>query len=85
MLVRSGQEVTVTGPDGESHSGRVLEVYRSIGGIVSLWIDLCGDDAANPANRAAGDWISPILVLTQRDGEYRDLWLAPWQVKVLKG
>ena len=82
--VNRGQEVTATGPDGMTHYGRVLDAYRSTGGIVSVWIDLCGDDSANPANRAAGDWATPVLVLTERNGVYCDLWLHQWEMKVLQ-
>ena len=39
-MVNRGQEVTATGPDGTTHRGRVLDAYRSTGGIVSVWIDL---------------------------------------------
>ena len=84
MSLRLGQEVTVTGRDGASHRGRVLNAYRSTGGIVSIWIDLCGDETANPANQAAGDWASPVLVLREEDGVYLDLWLNPWQVSVVQ-
>ena len=84
MSLRLGQEVTVTDQDGASHRGRVLNAYRSTGGIVSIWIDLCGDETANPANQAAGDWASPVLVLMERDGVYLDLWLNPWQVSVVQ-
>ena len=74
----------MTSPDGESHRGRVLDTYRSTGGIVSIWIDLCGDYYANPANRVAGDCVSQVLVLTERDGIYQDLWLHRWEVRLLK-
>jgi hypothetical protein len=82
--VKAGQGVTVTGPDGVTHFGQVLDAYRSTGGIVSVWIDLCGDFSANPANRAGSDWASPVLVLTERDGVYCDLWLHQWEVRVLR-
>jgi len=81
----SGQDVLVTGPDGETHRGRVLNTYQSTGGFVSFWIDLCGDFSANPANQAASDWVSPKLVLTVRDGVYQDLWQQRWNLRVLKG
>ncbi len=83
-MFNCGQEVTATGPDGATHPGRVLDAYRSTGGNVSVWIDLCGHYSANPANLAGSDWASPVLVLTERDGVYRDLWLHQWEVRVLR-
>jgi len=80
MFATAGQRVTVTGPDGKPHPGRVLAAYRSTGGFLSVWIDLY-DSLANPANRAAAKWITSVLVLTERAGVYRDLWGGRWELQ----
>lgn len=77
MIPRDGQKVTITGPDGRPRVGWVLKMYRSTGGFLSMWIDL-DDCYANPANQAATEYMTRVLVLTERAGVYRDLWQEPW-------
>jgi hypothetical protein len=83
MTLAAGQRLIVTGPDGLPHPARVLTTYRSTGGVVSVWIDLAEDYLANPANRAAAEWITPVLVLTERSAVYLDLWQERWDLKVV--
>jgi hypothetical protein len=59
-----------------------LNAYRSTGGFLSVWIDL-DDCLANPANHVAGDCVTGALVLTERDGVYRDLWEGRWELEGL--
>lgn len=81
MFVR-GQRLKVTGPDGKRHSALLLTVHQSTGGVFTLWLDLSDDYLANPANRGAKEWFSTVLVLTEKDGAYLDLWLEPWVLEV---
>lgn len=79
MVPTVGQTVTITGPNGRPQRGRILNAYRSTGGFLSIWIEL-DDCLANPANDIAGDCMSGALVLTERDGVYRDLWQGRWEL-----
>ncbi len=73
MIPMVGQTVTITGPNGSPQHGRILNVYRSTGGFLSIWIEL-HDCFANPANDVAGACMSRALVLTESGGVHRDLW-----------
>lgn len=77
MIPTVGQKLTITGPDGSPRAGRVLKMYRSTGGFLSVWIDL-DDRYANPGNQAATECMTRVLVLTERGGVYRDLWQERW-------
>jgi len=81
-LIAAGQHLTVRGPNGRRHSARVLAIYQSTGGITSVWIDLCEDYRANPANWETGEWVTRVLVLTERGGRYLDLWQEQWDLEV---
>ena len=83
MIPTVDQTVKITGPDGRPQRGRVLNAYRSTGGFFSVWIDL-DDCLANPANHVAGDCVTGALVLTERDGVYRDLWEGRWELEVIE-
>ena len=74
-----GQTVTITGPDGSRRRGRILNAYCSTGGFLSIWIEL-DDSVANPANDVAGECMTQTLVLTERDGIYRDMWQGRWEL-----
>jgi hypothetical protein len=80
-LIAPGQYVTVTGPNGRRHTARVLTTYQSTGGVTSVWIDLCEHFLANPANSETADWCTRVLVLTEREGKYLDLWEEQWCVE----
>jgi len=80
-MIAPGQHLTVTGPDGTPHPARVLTTYQSTGGVTSIWIDLCEDYLANPANWEAAEWSTPVLVLTERGGMYLDLWQERWDLE----
>lgn len=73
--------MTVTGPDGRRHPARVLTMYQSAGGVTSVWIDLCEDYLANPANWETAEWFTHVLVLTERGGVYLDLWQERWDLR----
>ena len=60
----------------------MLTTYQSTGGITSVWIDLCEDFIANPATWETVDWATHVLVLTERGGEYLDLWQEQWHLEV---
>jgi hypothetical protein len=79
MTPTVGQTVTITGPDGSQRRGRILNAYRSTGGFLSIWVEL-DDCFANPANDVAGECMTQALVLTERDGIYRDLWQGRWEL-----
>jgi hypothetical protein len=83
MIPTVGQTVMVRGPDGRTQHGRILSAYRSIGGFLSVWIDL-DDCFANPANRAAEDCMTRVLVLTERAGVYHDLWHGRWELDAVE-
>jgi hypothetical protein len=83
MVPTVGQRVIVIGPDQKSRQGRIVSAYCSTGGFLSVWIDL-DDCFANPANRGTADWITRVLVLTERDGVYRDLWQGRWEFQALE-
>jgi hypothetical protein len=81
-LIARGQPITAVGPNGRRHPARVLTTYRSTGGVTSIWIDLCEDFLANPANREPAACKTRVLVLTERGGKYLDLWQEQWQLEV---
>jgi len=81
-MIAPGQHLTAIGPNGRRHPARVLTTYQSTGGITSVWIDLCEDFLANPANWATVDWATHVLVLTEKAGNYLDLWQEQWQLEV---
>ena len=81
-MIAPGQHLTAIGPNGRRHPARVLTTYQSTGGITSVWIDLCEDFIANPANWETVDWATHVLVLTEKAGKYLDLWLEEWRLEV---
>jgi hypothetical protein len=83
MVPTVEQTVTVIGPDQRSQHGRIVSAYCSTGGFLSVWIDL-DDCFANPANQGAADWMTRVLVLTERDGIYRDLWQGRWEFETVE-
>ena len=80
-MVAPGQELTAIGPNGRRHAARVLTTYESTGGVTSVWVDLCEDFLANPANWETADWSTRVLVLTERGGKYLDLWQEQWELE----
>jgi len=60
-----------------------VSAYYSTGRFLSVWIDL-DDCFANPANRGAADLMTRLLVLTERDGVYRDLWQGRWEFEAVE-
>ena len=80
MIPATGEVTTIIGPDGRPRLGRIQRTYRSTGGFLTVWIEL-DECLANPANWVAPECATRVLVLTERDGVYRDLWQGRWQLE----
>jgi hypothetical protein len=80
MIPATGESTTIIGPDGKPRLGRILNTYRSTGGFLTVWIEL-DEGLANPANWVVAECTTRVLVLTERDGIYRDLWQGRWQLE----